>query len=419
MQVRQLVPARGPAEVASVLASLRGPGGGAAPFAPQSMDACVAVSQALLRDSEAKAHPELVALGYWLRKSELARLRAAFAALETADTLLVPRGLAFHIPPANVDTISVYSWALSFLVGNRNVVRVSSRETEVSRTLVRILDGVGGTPAGALLPRTTAFVTYPHEPQITDQLSAACDVRLIWGGDASVAAVRASPIPPGALDIAFPDRYSIAVLSAPAVLALGPREAEQLAGAFFNDTFWFDQLGCSSPRAVAWVGAPEVGIKAGRRFEELLAARVKSQGYVLPTSAALAKLTFAYGAVATQPVVRYAAHGNELTFLDLASPGGLHTEHCGGGLLFQVGVPGLAALTPLVTRRYQTVSYFGFPPLELRAWIRELNGRGVDRVVPVGEALSFHRYWDGFDLLQMLTRRVHLRATERERDEQA
>src|SRR5229473_1854189 len=38
-----------------------------------------------------------------------------------------PRGLVFHVPPANVDTIFVYSWALSALAGNRNVVRISPR----------------------------------------------------------------------------------------------------------------------------------------------------------------------------------------------------------------------------------------------------------------------------------------------------
>jgi hypothetical protein len=412
MQVRRLLPDRRPVEVADVLASLGGPGGGAPPFAREALDTCAAVSRALLRDPEAKAHPELVALGYWLRRSELSRLEAAFAALETPDTLLVPRGLAFHVPPSNVDTIFVYSWALSFLVGNRNVVRLSSRETAVSGILMRILDGVASAPAGAILPRTTAFVTYGHEREVTDAFSAACDVRLIWGGDASVAAVRASPIPPGALDIAFPDRYSIAVLSAPAVLALGAREGKRLADAFFNDTFWFDQLGCSSPRLVAWVGAPEQARDAARRFEGLLAGRVAAKGYALPTSAALAKLTFAYGAVATQPVVRYATHGNELTLLDLAAAESLSNAHCGGGLLFQVDVGDLSALVPLVTRRYQTVSYFGFSRAELAGWLRELNGRGVDRVVPVGEALSFHRYWDGFDLLQALTRRVHLRAPE-------
>jgi len=54
------------------------------------------------------------------------------------------------------------------------------------------------------------------------------------------------------------------------------------------------------------------------------------------------------------------------------------------------------------------VTHFGVEAADLRAFARRLNGRGVDRLVPVGRALSFHRYWDGHDLLQGLCRRVHL-----------
>src|SRR5439155_417971 len=69
--------------------------------------------------------PELASLGFFLRRAEmnraLARLRGDAAGLR------FPRGLVFHVPPANVATIFVYSWALSALAGNRNVVRISPR----------------------------------------------------------------------------------------------------------------------------------------------------------------------------------------------------------------------------------------------------------------------------------------------------
>jgi hypothetical protein len=32
----------------------------------------------------------------------------------------------------------------------------------------------------------------------------------------------------------------------------------------------------------------------------------------------------------------------------------------------------------------------------------------VDRIVPVGQALQFQRFWDGYDLLQELTRHVYI-----------
>jgi len=37
------------------------------------------------------------------------------------------------------------------------------------------------------------------------------------------------------------------------------------------------------------------------------------------------------------------------------------------------------------------------------------NGRGVDRMVPIGDALAFDDVWDGFDLLGEFSRLVALR----------
>jgi hypothetical protein len=35
-----------------------------------------------------------------------------------------------------------------------------------------------------------------------------------------------------------------------------------------------------------------------------------------------------------------------------------------------------------------------------------LQGRGIDRIVPFGDALSFGTLWDGYDLLAELTRTI-------------
>jgi len=38
-----------------------------------------------------------------------------------------------------------------------------------------------------------------------------------------------------------------------------------------------------------------------------------------------------------------------------------------------------------------------------------VGGRGIDRVVPFGQALSFASVWDGYDLLTEFTRLTTLR----------
>ena len=96
--------------------------------------------------------------------------------------------------------------------------------------------------------------------------------------------------------------------------------------------------------------------------------------------------------------------------LDVARLERLSREHCGGGLLFQHRIAALEELIPFVQRRDQTMTYFGYDPPELKTFAAKLNGRGVDRIVPAGQALQFDRFWDGYDLLQELTRHVYIGA---------
>ena len=60
----------------------------------------------------------------------------------------------------------------------------------------------------------------------------------------------------------------------------------------------------------------------------------------------------------------------------------------------------------MVKRKYQTLSYIGFEPDELRSFVR-INGlRGIDHVAPVGHTMDFALTWDGYDLIRTLSRRI-------------
>jgi hypothetical protein len=123
----------------------------------------------------------------------------------------------------------------------------------------------------------------------------------------------------------------------------------------------------------------------------------------------LAKETFAYGAVVDRPVEALERMGNELTVLRLAALDGFDRTHPGAGLFFAAGVEDLDALTDFVTKKDQTLAAWGFEPAELERFAGALGGRGLDRIVPFGEALAFSRWWDGHDMLADLTRTIDVR----------
>ncbi len=409
MTVAQIVPKQESIELEVLLKRLSDPQGRATPFSDGILDFCARFSTALFRDGEARRYPELQALAFWMRKSELTRMKAEFEALQSETALLMPRGLVFHVPPSNVDTIFIYSWILSVVTGNTNVIRLSERAADASSVICRIFNSVAAESDPAVA-QNTAMLRYGREREITAAISAVADVRVIWGGDATVNTIRAIPLPPHGQELTFPDRYALAVVKAGVYLEMNETERQALAGRFYNDTFWFDQMACSSPRVVIWTGDKKDCERASGYFYGELEQEVARKQYALATGPKLNKLTFAYRAILDQPVIQFLQAGPECAVLTLEQVSSLNREHCGGGLLFQAYAKDMHEVVPLIVRRDQTLTHFGFDGGELRQLAILLNGRGIDRMVPMGQALNFSRFWDGYDLLREFTRTVYIQA---------
>jgi hypothetical protein len=376
-------------------------------FAPQSLAFVDALSARLMRSPQARAFPELVALGYWMRKANLERLRQDLAR-RTGDALLVPRGTAFHIAPSNVDTIFVYSWFLSLLAGNRNIVRLSSKPSPQADALTGAIGDLLALPEHADIAARALLVRYAPDDAVTARLSAVCDVRVVWGGDNTVRQIRAIPLPPTATEVAFSNKYSLALLHAQRWLDLDAAARDVLAGAFYNDAYWFDQMACSSPRLVLWLGGDAAARAAAADFWPRVDAVIAARHQRLADIDYVNKL-LAQDAVAIEHGGRIqTARTNDLSRIWLDAPA-LHTEHhCGAGLFFESALASLDALRPLLNRTVQTLSYTGVTRDELRAFVAAGPVGGIDRMVPFGRALDFGPVWDGFDLLRVFMREVSI-----------
>ncbi|MFI5935057.1 acyl-CoA reductase [Actinoplanes sp. NPDC051494] len=369
---------------------------------PRVVDFLARFARKLLAPAIARRHPELGSLGYFLRPAELNR--AAARMRRDDNTYVFPRGNVFHVPPANVDTIFVYSWALSALAGNHNVVRISSRSAGAAETVLETLNATldGADP---VIGRTQRMVTYGRDDTLTAALSAWSDLRVIWGGDSAVEAIRKHPLRPSARDLTFPDRTSWAALSVPGWQGADPAARRAAVLGFSNDAYWFDQAACSSPRTVFLVGGtPDDAAGAKEEFLVLLAEIVEQRGWVIDAAMAVEKRVNAYELAATGAVSAMAFPDNSITSLTLTGPGTAPRRWIGAGAFPFAHVATLTELVPAMNRQDQTFSHFGFAPADLRVFADELGGRGVDRIVPFGSALTFSAIWDGYDLPREFTR---------------
>jgi hypothetical protein len=166
---------------------------------------------------------------------------------------------------------------------------------------------------------------------------------------------------------------------------------------------------CSSPRLVVWCGHLADARLARAAFFDHLRRQVERREYALETGTRINKFTFACRSILDPNAIEYQELGGAITVLRLDENSVFSREHCGGELLFQTCQPGLDNLVPRLRRRDQTMTHFGFTAAELRDFAISLNGRGLDRLVPIGSTLNFEYRWDGYNLFNELTRQIVIR----------
>jgi hypothetical protein len=377
------------------------------PFHPAVLGFIDTVSRRLLLDPALRTMPELAAVAHWMRMAHLIEIKRTFLAHNTGR-LRLPRGVVVHFAPANVDSIFLYSWFLSLLMGNSNVVRISTRRGPQIVQLLAVLNEVMRDPKFDMVKNRNLVVSYDHDEAITAVLCSRCNIRVIWGGDETITALRSVPLPPLAMEIAFANRFSLVVLRARAVIELPQDELSGLVRRFFNDKFWFDQLACSSPRLVAWVGPPEDAGAAQERFWPALKSYVCERGIAYPPVAGIDRFTAVCACAALGEVD--SLPGKVMDFPARAhlgrGQGRFREYHSGCGLFLETEFMGLTAVLEILGSKDQTLCYYGFERGELEEFAVHLPARSIDRIVPVGRALEFSHTWDGVDLLDTFSRVV-------------
>ncbi len=378
------------------------------PFQDVLMQFCEQLSERLFSNAASQRHPECVALAFWLRRSHLEELKAAFQSYERPQQRLVPRGAVFHIAPANVETMFVYSWILSLLVGNANIVRLPSKQSPALNLLFKDIQKTLDDPRFEDIKATTCLLSYGHEENITAAISESVDVRILWGGDATINKLRQYPLQPSAKELTFADRFAYSAIYAAMYLKADEREKMNIVRLFYNDMYWYDQQACSSPRAIFWCGSKVEIAAASEEFYRQMHRLVQEKKYVIPLSAALQKETNIYNQAVNLPFKKIQRFSNELAIIELDAFDPKCRLYNGWGLLYHAGISALSDLAPYVSSKDQTLTYYGWTYDELAQFAEQINGQGLDRIVPIGQALNFDYLWDGYNLLLELTKSIKI-----------
>jgi len=365
------------------------------------------VSKAILKDSFFKQYPELMALAFWMRKSHIKELQNYFLN-QKADKVLIGRGIVFHMAPSNVDTIFVYSWFISLLVGNSNILRISNKENIQTELLLNVIIDVIYQEKYADLQNRVAIIRYGHEDEITKILSAMADIRVIWGGDNTVNHIRTIPIKPTATELTFADKFSFAVIKSEQILQ--ESNINNLIEKFYNDSFWFGQMACSSIRLIAWIGNKNDNEKAQKLFWEKLNKYVlENQPEEIAPADIVNKLVAECSMAIENNIIIDNIDNPYINRVKISSLDEVSEDlHCGTGLFYELEAESLENLLPYITKKHQTIAQYGFSKQELVDLIYNNMPEGIDRIVPIGKSLDFSYIWDGYDLFRSFCREIEI-----------
>ncbi len=337
---------------------------------------------------------------FWIRKGALTKLSRDFRQGLPENVVPVGRGIAFHLPPANVDTIFLYSWVTAFLAGNVGVTRLPSRATGLMKEALDVLIDLlaeGGLP--------DLFVSYPISESINRRISEQADLRLVWGGDAKAVEFSSMPVRLGGRALTFPDRYSYNVLSGEHLASLDQRRVRVLAKRLFNDVYLFDQMACSSPHVLYVVGAATTHGNALRVVLREVDRLAAAAGGMIEAAHAIEKFRVLAQLAAEGAADQADWFSIELATARLSSP---IRPSVGGGFLGVRYIETLDSLIAEIRDRDQTLGYEGFSREAMAAFAEAAAPQGLCRIVPIGRALDFDAVWDGNDLLRDAVRLVRV-----------
>ena len=356
------------------------------------------LSKKIMADKAAKAFPDVITLGFWLRKSSVMSLKERYC--NNDEEVRVGRGITFHIAPSNVAVNYAYSLFSSLIMGNANIVRIPSKDfpqvSIINRLILSTLEN------HREIEKYICLVRYGRDKLINDIFSSIADVRVVWGGDATIAELRQSPMKPRATEITFADRYSLAVIDSDVFLA----ESNQinLIEGFYNDTFLSDQNACTSPRVVVWTGNQIT--KAKDRFWSMLHEMAEKK-YEFQSIMGVNKLTSSYLAAVFLPCVKI-VRGEDNLIIRLAVDTldeKIMDLRDNSGYFFEYDCKDILELKTICNdTRIQTIGYIGNN--ELLKKLAKSGIKGIDRIVPVGKTMDFDMIWDGYDLSERLSRRI-------------
>lgn len=363
-------------------------------FSNQAIAFLADLSRELLKDVRTRQYVDVVSYAYWIRKASIENVRSKHLDYHCR----LGRGFAFHIAPSNVPVNFAVSMTSSLLAGNCTLIRVSNKQFPQVDIICEAMNKLLETVYANMKPYF-CLIRYEHSDDITRELSAICDVRVIWGGNKTIETIRQAPIPPRAIEMAFADRHSIAIINSDEYLK---GDSKEIAKGFYTDTYYSDQNACSSPRLVVWMGNSINTAK--ERFWNELEVLVRNE-YEMKAIQAVDKYTSVCMLGMKEKNQHLVSKDNYVVRVEVDTLKTDLMDYKNGGVyFFEYSANKLEEIEPILTKQCQTISVYGIDKDAVKQLVFDKGVRGVDRIVELGQTMGLEFIWDGYKMIESMSR---------------
>jgi hypothetical protein len=373
------------------------------PFNNQSIDFLSDFSKELKKEKKIYKFPDLIYLVFWTSYKKIGEAKKKFL----SRNIRLGRGLIFHICPSNVPTNFIYSFFFGLLSGNSNIVKVPSKAFSEKNIILSTINKLFKKKKYLGLKNSNFFIQYDEKIKNTQKISSICDGRVIWGGDKTINEVRKIWMPERAIELTFADRYSLSILNLNKFKKIKNHEIKLIAKKFFYDSYMMNQSACNSPHFVFWVGKKNNNLQQ-KFWKEL--NYIAEQKFILDESMVLNKYSNLIKNMIDQKNFQNIKLFKNNLYVVNPNKNIKNIENIRGisGMFFQKNIASIIELKKFITKKCQTVTYFGLNKKQIESFVLKNNLFGIDRVVPVGKALDINLVWDGYDVIDSLSRTITL-----------
>jgi len=350
--------------------------------------------------------PDIKSLAFFCRKQNILNFKKKY---HTPERIRFGLGLIFHITPSNIPTNFMYSLIFGLISGNANIVKVPSKKFEEIIIICEIVEKLLKKKKHLKVNRMIQILRYDSkENQITKHFSEISDARLIWGGDQTIKEMRKIETNARTIDVPFADRYSISVINSDKLLQLPNYKFNILLKNFYNDTYEVDQNACSSPHIILWQGNNKNNAK--KKFWNNLNILVK-KNYNPPNISSIDNYCrLSKQLIENDNINSFKLLNKSLYVIKLKKINSeIFVEKSKWGFFYEYDIKNLQNIQHLVKKKLQTITYFGYSKKFLEEFFSKHNFNGIDRIVPIGQALNINLVWDGYDLTTKLSREIEIR----------